>query len=259
MTSKDQIKFLQSSFEGYPLQGTLLGNGKDATAYECGTDLVYRVTAPYPANDPRFEPVLTDRTRREVAAYNDLPEDVQAARVIMGWLSDRRVHKIIERAEGNPLFPLIEGNSIELSLLRSEWEKSVAFVAEIPDAHYERLVKDEAELRKRNILMDYLAPKNLFYSSDKGFTIIDAEFEAQFPAKGKGLYRALIGEFYLNVFMEGTNVWHDSISEESRDSVIKIIGKLQVAGHTPNPRYSLLFDMICRWLEYETKTHGIVK
>lgn len=236
------------SVAGYPLEGRFLGAGKDANAYECGPDLVYRVTKPYKGGDPRFEPYFTDHARREVAAHSDLPDEVQVARTLMAWVSDLRVHKIIERAEGEQLLPEIEGNWVEMSFLKKEWAKSVASVAKIPEAHYERLVEDDAELRKRKIYIDYLGTGNLFYSPDIGFTIIDAEFEPQFPAKGKGLYLALIGANYLEPIMSGTKTWQDVISEESRSDVIDIIEKLYEAGHAPN--YQLLFKMTCDWLNY---------
>lgn len=238
-----------AGYESYGQTGDKLGAGKDATTYELGTGYVYRIGHAIPALEcPELAQLACAHVTREVAAYADLPADVQVARTLRAWVSVNRIHKIIERGEGEPLFPGLGAGIVTISELRTSWEDGIARAADIPAAHYHKLVRDEAELRPRNILMDYLGDENLLYDPARGFTIIDAEFEPPIPLRGKCMYHALIGMNTLVTLIKHGTGWQGNIGSTARNNTVTVLELLSQAGH--QPRYRLLFKVMCEALDY---------
>ena len=237
-------------YESFGLLGAELGSGKDATAYELGTDFVYRVGHVMPFLDiPEMLERVTEHGTREVETFASLPANTRVARTLSAWVNLNRIHKIVERAEGEPLYPSARpGELIPITEYTESWERGIAKAAKIPNTHYQKLVEDEAELRQRNILMDYLGDGNLLYDPDEGFSVIDAEFEPQIPLRGKCMYHALIGMNALTAIMQHGESWAGYISMDARDNAIRVLELLSHAGH--QPRFRLLFKVICESLGY---------
>ncbi len=235
---------------GNRLQGKELGRGKDAVAYELGDDLVYRMGHENPfAADTQYRELFVDHARREVTAFAGLPAETRVSRTLIAWVDGGRVHKIVERAEGEPIHKTGEADRlIPVTEIRANWEQAIAVAASVPDEHYARLVQSEAELRKRHIYMDYLGMENLLYDPSAGFTIIDAEFEPQIPLKGKAMYTALVDIHSLEVLIFYNRSWQGKISPEARDAAVEVLQKLERAGHCP--AYQLRYEMLCQSLGY---------
>ncbi len=238
------------TFENSTLTDLKVGAGKDATAYDIGGNLIYRKGHVIRFSDhPDYKEHYQEHLARELAVYADLPDDVFVARTLINWLGDSRIHKVVEKAEGAPLFPSPQsGEVIYLKELRASWEEAIAYAAQIPDAHYQKLIDDEHELRQRDILMDYTGLGNLFYDPDKGFTIIDAEFESPIPLRGKCMYITLIGSDIVQTLIGRDTTWVGHISSQARDNIIEVLGKLEHLGYMP--AYRLAFRSLCERLDY---------
>lgn len=243
----------QPGLLGYPLVGKELGSGKDAYAYELGPDLVYRrapFSIPFGVNEAAVLEFVAEHARREVAAYETLPAHTGVARTLSAWVTDRCVHKIIERAAGEPLHQSGEGITL-VSDLQVDWQDRTQRVADIPQTHFDALVRGEAELRTRSIFMDYVGVSNLFYDDAAGFTIIDAEFSPQLPLKGQGMYGALIDIESLNFVLAHHEYQGTHLSSAARGHVIAVLEKLARAGHEPGKAKSaLLFKSLCDRIGY---------
>jgi hypothetical protein len=232
------------------LPDTEIGSGKDATAYDAAPGIVYRKGHELHGVTDKTEKMIGNHLAEEVRAYASLPQEVQASRTVIAWFSEGRIHKIIERAAGKPLFEEYPaGSLVDSSTLRGDWEESVAIMADVPQKHFNQVVRDETELRDREIYMDYAGSQNLFYDPEVGFTIIDAEFKPQMPLRGRCMYGAFIDVNSLSMLLRHSDTWTGKISRQARNATVTILDKLGVAGH--RPKNQLLFGMIREALDYQ--------
>lgn len=250
LTPPQDINSELFTFSSPDLEGLELGAGKDASAYDIGGGLVYRKghKMRWPT-DPTMIIKYEEHLAREIETYASLPDSVSVARTLMAWIGEERVHKLIEKGHGRPLFPhLNAGESALFSEWRAPWEDAIALAAGIPDEHYQKLINDEDELRQRNILMDYIGLGNLLYDPVNGFTILDAEFEPQIPLRGKSMYVSLIGSDIVHGLIGNDETWVGNISSLARDSTIEVLQKLDRLGY--QPKYRLSFQILCEKLDY---------
>lgn len=235
--------------------GSYLGRGKDARAFLAAPGIVYRRTHPwlYSLFDDEAMARLATLQDEEVEAYASLPDDVGVARTLIAWVADRQVHKLIEQAPGQKLYSWFpkEGEVITRDEVRKNWEVSISALAAVPQEHYDQLIETESQLRERYILVDTAGMSDMHYDADKGFTVVDAEFKAAIPLRGKTIYAPVIGAPVLAFLLKphGGGSWSGCIGEQARDDVVAVLEKLSNAGH--HPRWWLQFKWLCLSLDYD--------
>ncbi len=147
----------------------------------------------------------------------DLPDNVNVAKILELKLEGSNLTAIMEKAKGEPVHKRGETGY-------DTWSNRLTEIAEIPQAHYDKLLADLNALNKHNILFDPSKPDNLFYDKEKGFTFIDLSL-------GEGYKGSLIAPiiFTYNFFKFG---YEDKLNHKDGENIEKIIKKLENAGDT---------------------------
>lgn len=164
----------------------------------------------------------TDTPLREAlrlgARTNALPSDVGVARVWEVGTIGGKVAIIMPRARGEQLHPT--NNTYE------SWSNRLAQMANAPQEHFDRLVRDIHALRAKGLTVDTASPGNLFYDPVEGFTIIDPTVPTNpQDAVAFSAQKAIVDNRNLDRFLEqGT--------ADDATNVLATMEKLSRAGDT---------------------------
>lgn len=130
-----------------------------------------------------------------------------------------------EKAPGTVVFDDIDDSSIQ------NYRNAITSFSNIPQIHFDKLVKDFVELMKQGLSIDTGNPANFFYDKEKGFTFIDLQ-----SFKGENLLedeysRQALSQNISSIFFDKYNSSKtpDNEFEQLTDNAQKLLMKLKVA------------------------------
>ena len=228
---------LHSAHRIHDLKGDPIGEGGNSRAYEVKGHpdqiLLQLVTGFFmktPENLQRA--VVTGNFVKERMA--ELPEDVQAARILEAFTEDGEYFELQERAAGKPLHDRDEETE--------EWLECLQALANAPLDQYKKMIRDLRAITDVGLEVDPSKPDNIFYDADAGFTYIDLTIPTREAVAYSPFVQLVYGYSRKAQF-----------TEEANTAIRTITKKLREAGDAPEDLGSS-FEAVQTWMEKKKGT-----
>lgn len=202
--------------------GKLIGKGGNSRAYEVEgkpEEVLLIIGSQWGGKGSQSREELQQNlegVQRKIEMFKNVPDAVQAPKILKAWIKGSNVYEIMERAKGN----VVHNRHGTLE----EWQKELELLANAPDEHYSKLIDDIRLLHEAGFQFDPSKPDNFHYDPQTGFHIIDLE-----PGKYYGsLETPLIHTYNLYT------AYGDKISPEIKKLILAILEKLNRAGDVPS-------------------------
>ncbi len=132
------------------------------------------------------------------AKMQDLPESSRIPRVLSVFVENNKTYQVVEKASGKQLDKMMSNE-----------------VVEIPQEHFDLLVKDIERLNKSGLQIDPSKNSNIFYDPLKGFILIDLSYNDPFLDQGS----SQVDEHDLRAFILGGNNQNNEVLEKIRRAI----------------------------------------
>lgn len=199
----DLDKYLIS--ENYKI-GSFLGSGTNSKAYEIKNhnELVLVISNTFSISKFRDE-------KKKQKICSNVNSSIGFAKIVQVGVLNNKIARIMQKAPGNPLHV----NKYEDY---NTWLTNISILANAPQQHYNKLVKDVIDLLSVKITVDVSKSDNIFYDNGEGFTIIDPVIQ------DNPTYHSLIGPL-CNYYR-----YEKDLTQEGIKYIIMICNKLEIAG-----------------------------